>query len=187
MSERGGAIWNLLAAIGLVVVLLAVLFAVCLPTGGTQPARVSVGRVVLVSHRGECDPDWGDCGGDYYGGQGNRNDQRRCRGDQCRGSFSPGPFDRSPVDVHDNCVSLDCSSGGQDKKKNQPPPQQQPKNIACLVPVPYHCDGPRSLFPPSIDGVKNFVTATIKSGIDLGRTFADTTITFVENLMMGLA
>lgn len=43
--------------------------------------------------------------------------QRPCdrRYDRCeknhRGNFSPGPFDRSPVDVHDNtvCVSLDCS------------------------------------------------------------------------------
>lgn len=51
-----------------------------------------------------------DDGGDY----GNGNDQRRCHhaeGD-CRGSFSPGPFDRSPVDIHDNqvCISPDCSS-----------------------------------------------------------------------------
>lgn len=80
-----------------------------------------------------------DDGGDY----GNGNDQRHCHeSENCRGSFSPGPFDRSPVDVHDNCVSLDCSGyGGQPKK----PPQQQPKSAplptpACLVPVPYHCD-----------------------------------------------
>jgi hypothetical protein len=49
-----------------------------------------------------------DDGGDY----GNGNDQRRCHeSENCRGSFSPGPFDRSPVDIHDNqvCISPDCS------------------------------------------------------------------------------
>lgn len=40
-----------------------------------------------------------DDGGDY----GNGNDQRRCHnGENCRGSFSPGPFDRSPVDAFNN-------------------------------------------------------------------------------------
>jgi hypothetical protein len=50
------------------------------------------------------------------------SDHRYCDGrDSCddqdqdhyqhRGNFSPGPFDRSPVDVHDNniCISPDCS------------------------------------------------------------------------------
>lgn len=51
---------------------------------------------------------------DRYGGggergdcnrEGNCNDQRRCQGDGCRGSFSPGPFDRSPVDAfNNNCL-----------------------------------------------------------------------------------
>lgn len=43
--------------------------------------------------------------------EGNCNDQRRCSGDGCRGSFSPGPFDRSPIDIHDNqvCISPNCS------------------------------------------------------------------------------
>jgi hypothetical protein len=50
-------------------------------------------------------------GGDY----GNGNDQRRCHRSEgdCRGSFSPGPFDRSPVDVHDNTVCFPFASCGQ--------------------------------------------------------------------------
>lgn len=62
--------------------------------------------------------------GDRYGNgdngprQGNDGDQGRCRGNGCRGSFSPGPFDRSPVDIHDNqvCISPDCSSKGKDNQ-----------------------------------------------------------------------
>jgi hypothetical protein len=78
---------------------------------------------------------------DDGGDQGSGNDQRRCyHAENCRGSFSPGPFDRSPVDVHDNqiCISPDCS--GRDDGKKQPPQDQQPQGIACLVPFPYHCD-----------------------------------------------
>lgn len=58
--------------------------------------------------------DQGDCNR-----EGNCNDQRRCQGDNCRGSFSPGPFDRSPVDIHDNqvCISPDCSGSHSDEKK----------------------------------------------------------------------
>lgn len=43
-----------------------------------------------------------DSGGDY----GNGNDQRRCHnGQNCRGSFSPGPFEDSPVDAFNgNCL-----------------------------------------------------------------------------------
>lgn len=60
--------------------------------------------------------DRGDCNR-----EGNCNDQRRCQGDNCRGSFSPGPFDRSPVDIHDNqvCISPDCSG-----RKENPPPKE---------------------------------------------------------------
>lgn len=59
--------------------------------------------------------DRGDCNR-----EGNCNDQRRCQGDGCRGSFSPGPFDRSPVDIHDNqfCISPDCSGRSNNDKKN---------------------------------------------------------------------
>lgn len=70
---------------------------------------------------------------DRYGGEngscdreGNCNDQRKCQGDNCRGSFSPGPFDRSPVDAfNNNCMpGATCYYGDPNKGKNgngQPP------------------------------------------------------------------
>lgn len=64
--------------------------------------------------KGNDDGGRGDCSS-----EGSCNDQRRCQGDNCRGSFSPGPFDRSPIDFHDNqiCISPDCSGSSSDKKK----------------------------------------------------------------------
>jgi len=59
-----------------------------------------------------------DDGGDY----GNGNDQRHCHeSENCRGSFSPGPFDRSPVDASHNQICVmpnSCSSQPPDKKGN---------------------------------------------------------------------
>lgn len=83
--------------------------------------------------------------------------------DNRRAGISPGPFDRSPVDFRDNCISLDCSGRGEEEVRTQ------------------------SLFPPSFEGVKTFVLSTIKSGLEMGRLFAETTITFVENLLFGIA
>lgn len=54
------------------------------------------------------------------------------------------------------------------------------------VPLPGQ-DQPRSLFPPTPEGVRDFVLAVTKSGIEMGRLFADTTITFVSDLLIGLA
>lgn len=67
-----------------------------------------------------------DSGGDCRGG-GCGNDQRRCRGDQCRGSFSPGPFDRSPVTII-ICPpgTVNCGTGGGQGDGKEPPPQKQP-------------------------------------------------------------
>ena len=45
----------------------------------------------------------------------------------------------------------------------------------------------QSLFPPTPEGVRDFVLNTMKGGIELGRLFAEATITFVENLFIGLA
>lgn len=93
--------------------------------------RVLVGLVAAGSLLAAIGPALAyDDGGDY----GNGNDQRRCHeSENCRGSFSPGPFDRSPVDVHDNCVSLDCSGYGGPPKKggkgsggSQEPGQESP-------------------------------------------------------------
>lgn len=92
-----------------------------------------VGSAYADHYRGDRD----DCNR-----EGNCNDQRRCSGDNCRGSFSPGPFDRSPVDIHDNnvCISPDCSSHRDGDDKGKKSPGQEPTGIACLVPFPYHCD-----------------------------------------------
>jgi len=48
---------------------------------------------------------------------GNRGDNSRGRE---RGAFSPGPFDRSPVDFSGSCISLNCS-GREDRQEEQPP------------------------------------------------------------------
>lgn len=103
MNERGGAFVGFLAAVGFFAIVMVVVFASCI-SGASSQGR-SLARLPAVAYD--------DGGGDGYGdggSYGNGNDQRKCyRGENCRGSFSPGPFDRSPVDVHDNCVSLDCS------------------------------------------------------------------------------
>lgn len=60
----------------------------------------------------------------------------------------------------------------------------------CFYGVPLPDQGgqqPESLFPPTPEGLRDFVLATIKGGLDMGRAFADTTIAFVENLLIGLA
>lgn len=64
-----------------------------------------------------------DDGGDY----GNDNDQRRCyHAENCRGSFSPGPFDRSPVDAfNNNCLPGATCYYGDPKKKDQQPSENK--------------------------------------------------------------
>ena len=52
-----------------------------------------------------------DQGSEYD--QWNSEEENRNR-NRNRGAFSPGPFEDSPVDFRDNCISLDC--GGRDKK-----------------------------------------------------------------------
>lgn len=55
------------------------------------------------------------------------------------------------------------------------------------VPIPGGGDQPQGLFPPTPDGIRQFVLSTIQAGIEMGRLFADTTITFVSNLLVGIA
>lgn len=129
MKERGGVAGGFLTVVLAIFIFIALLFgacAVCFNDGDDNGH--SLGRVELVRHDRQGD----DNGGEY----GNGNDNRRCHGRGCRGSFSPGPFDRSPVDIHDNCVSLDCSGEG----GKHPPADQQPESLGCAVPVPFHCD-----------------------------------------------
>jgi hypothetical protein len=58
-----------------------------------------------------------DDGGSY----GDGNQQDRChRSENCRGSFSPGPFDRSPVDASHNTFCIGPNSC--------PPPPSSPPN-----------------------------------------------------------
>lgn len=119
----------------------------------------------FVSHERDC---WdGDCGQNYDQW---RNEDRNRNRDRNRGAFSPGPFDRSPVEMHDVCVSLDCSGRDRDDR------DRSREEVA-----------PMSLFPPTPDGIRQFVVSTIKSGVEMGRLFAETTIAFVENLLIGIA
>jgi hypothetical protein len=77
----------------------------------------------LAYHEEDC---WGDeCGGDDYSQDYSGRDRNRNRG-RNRGAFSPGPFDRSPVDFRDNCISLDCS--GRDEGRRDGRRQPRPPN-----------------------------------------------------------
>jgi hypothetical protein len=170
--EDGSVPLALIILIGLAVVLMAGL-AVCSDALFEDEDEVddlglrSTYSVVLVSH--ERDDCYGqDC---RDGGSGDEGDYRD---DNRRAGISPGPFDRSPVDFRDNRVTIcfpfaNCRQAGEEA--DQPPPEQRTQ----------------SLFPPSFEGVKTFVLSTIKSGLEMGRLFAETTITFVENLLFGIA
>lgn len=126
---------------------------------------------------GDCDSN-GDCGEHDYRQDYGSYDRNRNRG-RNRGAFSPGPFDRSPLDFRNACISLDCSN--RDKRDDQ---QRRDDDRDRRADEPMATE---SLFPPSPEGIKNFVVSTAKSSIELGRLFAETTITFVENLMIGIA
>lgn len=76
---------------------------------------------VAYHDSGRCDYDECENGGQYgrrngdgsdYGG--NRRDDRN----RNRGAFSPGPFDRSPIDFTNACISLDCSGRDDGKKRD---------------------------------------------------------------------
>lgn len=160
---------TILAAIGLIVVLIIFgLFAVC--NDDDDSNSLGPERIILAGYHGGSDCyQYGDC----------RDHDRRYDNDgedNRRGGISPGPFDRSPVDLRDNRVVIcfpfaRCDGDGKnDKGGDEQPPMT-----------------PASLFPPTPQGIRDFVVSTIKSSIDLGRLFADTTITFVENLMIGIA
>lgn len=100
--------------IGVIVIILAIigLLAVCSDDDVDEDL---LGRVELVSH---------DYGGGYYYDEDNwgGEDRNRNRG-RNRGAFSPGPFDRSPIDMRNACISLDCS-GREPDRGEQPPPEE---------------------------------------------------------------
>lgn len=77
---------------------------------------LGIAVTVPLYHEEDC---WGDeCGGSDYSQDYSGRDRNRNRG-RNRGAFSPGPFDRSPVDFRDNCISLDCS--GRNPSEEEPP------------------------------------------------------------------
>jgi len=85
-------------------------------------STILVGMITLIPTSAFADHyDGNDRGGrGDCSSEGTCNDQRRCyHAENCRGSFSPGPFDRSPVDIHDNqiCVSPNCGGSSDEKKK----------------------------------------------------------------------
>lgn len=69
----------------------------------------------------ECDAN-GDCGDQSYDQW--RNEDRNRNRNRNRGAFSPGPFDRSPIEMHDVCISIDCSGREKKDRKDQPPPSK---------------------------------------------------------------
>lgn len=148
-----------------VVFLCGVLVAACFAAGNDDDSFAPV-RLQLVSHERERCYD-GDCGDqDYDQWNSDQNNHNR----RNRGAFSPGPFDRSPVEMHDVCISLDCS--GRDKDRDRQDPGE----------------ARASLFPfPTPGGVQKFVIGTIEAGIGLGRLFANATIDFVSSIMVGVA
>jgi hypothetical protein len=175
-ADDGSIPLALIILIGLAVLLLLGL-GVCTDAlfhDEDEPDDLGHAPIVRISHERDCD-DWNGGCGDQYSSGGDYGHNRRDDRNRNRGAFSPGPFDRSPVDFSNSCISLDCSGrdDGRRRRGDEPPPAEPMVT--------------QSLFPPSFEGVKAFVLSTIKSSIELGRLFADTTITFVENLLFGIA
>ena len=168
IGDTGSVPLALIILVALAVVLMAGL-AVCsdaLFEDEDEPDDLGI-RVELISHERD------DCYG-YECREGGSGNEGEYRDDNRRAGISPGPFDRSPVDFRDNRVTIcfpfaNCRQAGEEA--DQPPPEQRTQ----------------SLFPPSFEGVKAFVLSTIKSSLEMGRLFAETTITFVENLLFGIA
>lgn len=115
--------------------------------------------------------------------QWNNEDHNRNR-NRNRGAFSPGPFDRSPLDFRNACISLDCSGRNKDDEQRQDERRDRRNEPQIIL---ARTSNTQSLFPPSPGAVKDFVVNTIKAGIELGKLFAETTISFVENIMVGIA
>lgn len=63
-------------------------------------------------------------GGDQEYDQWNNEDRNRNR-NRNRGAFSPGPFDRSPIDFTNACISLDCSGRDEGKRNDRQPPEEE--------------------------------------------------------------
>ena len=63
--------------------------------------------------------------------------------------------------------------------QQEPPPDERAQNVACLVPAPWHCDRPASLFPPTPDKIIGGIQIMGDAGIKLGSTIAQLVIDYV--------
>lgn len=97
------------------------MLVVALVLAGPQPALAANHRGDRYTYDdgGDCDQD-GNCGRQSYDGQWSNEDRNRNR-NRNRGSFSPGPFDRSPVEITGNTV---CMPGATCYAN---PPKENPK------------------------------------------------------------
>ena len=115
--ETGSVPLALLILVALGVVLLAGL-GVCtdaLFEDEDETNDLGVAVTQLAYHEEDCN-EYG-CDSNYSQDYSSR-DRNRNRG-RDRGAFSPGPFEDSPVDFRDNCISLDC--GGRERDQEEPP------------------------------------------------------------------
>lgn len=143
-------------------------------TGEVTSTRLVFERKTLASHQDECyaDEPCYDEGYDQRGDGGDQeydqwNSDQRNHNRRNRGAFSPGPFDRSPIEMHDVCISLDCSDGKKDDRKQ--PPERRNASLTDPTKLP------------------QAITAIIKAGLDMGQLFADGTFKFIESLFTALA
>jgi hypothetical protein len=112
-GDGGGAPASALMVIGFAILVVVGGFAVCdrlINDESEKGDKHLLGRIQLVNHEydgegdggcweGECyDGDGGGGGQEYDQNYGSRDDRNRNR-NRNRGAFSPGPFDRSPVDA----------------------------------------------------------------------------------------
>lgn len=114
LPDEGGIPLAMIILLVVVFLFLAGLFASCDALWDDADEENDLGMPALVLDH-DCDY-YGDCGGDRYGygSDYGSEDQNRNR-NRNRGAFSPGPFEDSPIDFRDNCISLDC--GGRDRQE----------------------------------------------------------------------
>lgn len=114
-------------------------------TTGVVVAVPAARAAQVADHDGDC--DWrGDCGGQDYGRH--QRDYDNDGEDNRRAGISPGPFDRSPVDIHDNNLTIcfpfsSCRPGEGGGEGQQPvqPVDSDSDRLMCMVrSLPFHCD-----------------------------------------------
>lgn len=115
-EEAGGVPLAALLLVLVVVVILGGVFASCDALFEDEDEVNDLGIAVTAPlYHERCDPEWGDCYEGEYDQSYDSYDRNRNR-DRNRGAFSPGPFDRSPIDFSGSCFSLDCS--GYDRERS---------------------------------------------------------------------